>query len=339
MAPSDELDTDLIVSGTRAAPTETRHRVTTSDGVELHITHVHPAHPGTQAPVMLVHGLGANRFTFHFPERSFARYLATAGFDAFVVELRGAGASSRPRSWDFDDYLFLDLPVVIDWIRRRTGSPAIHWVGHNSMGGILLMCYGIAHEDTGLLSGVTVGSALDYSIGATGFERLLALRPIIERLPAVPWGRLVRMLAPTLGRRIETPLERFNVVPSNIEPHISRQLHARAFGTIPTPLLSTLATTFEQRGLRTRDGRVYFWEEAPTLELPLMLIAGSGDQQVSMEAVEATAARIGGEQVVVERFGRAHGQADDYGHFDLLLGRRAAREVWPKIARWLRRNR
>jgi len=35
------------------------------------------------------------------------------------------------------------------------------------------------------------------------------------------------------------------------------------------------------------------------------------------------------------RFGKAHGQAEDYGHIDFLVGRRAPDEVWPTITRWL----
>ena len=35
-------------------------------------------------------------------------------------------------------------------------------------------------------------------------------------------------------------------------------------------------------------------------------------------------------------FGRDHGHLDEYGHFDLILGRRARTEVWPHIVDALR---
>jgi hypothetical protein len=37
----------------------------------------------------------------------------------------------------------------------------------------------------------------------------------------------------------------------------------------------------------------------------------------------------------VRVFGPEHGHADHYGHFDLLVGRNAVREVFPHIDRWL----
>ena len=37
-------------------------------------------------------------------------------------------------------------------------------------------------------------------------------------------------------------------------------------------------------------------------------------------------------------FGKEQGHADHYGHFDLLMGRRAGREVFPHIDRWLDAN-
>ena len=34
-------------------------------------------------------------------------------------------------------------------------------------------------------------------------------------------------------------------------------------------------------------------------------------------------------------FGKSHGHVDHYGHFDLLMGRRAKEEVFPHIDRFL----
>ena len=36
--------------------------------------------------------------------------------------------------------------------------------------------------------------------------------------------------------------------------------------------------------------------------------------------------------------GKSHGEVDDYGHFDLLMGRRAQSEVFPHIDRFLDEN-
>lgn len=316
------------------------YEVRARDGVRLSVTRYRPA-SGSGPAVMLVHGLASNRHTLDFDlgpvagaPRSLARYLAARGFDSFVVELRGSGRSECPaQGWDFGHHLTEDLAALVSWVLETTGREQLHWVGH-SMGGLLLFCYGIQFGCEQLASGVTVASALDYRTGATGFRSLLRLRPVLERLPSVPYGALVHAVSPVVGRRVGTPLESFNVVRENIEPWASRRLHANNFGTIPSALLTSLATTFESRGLRDRAGTLFYWEEAAAFCAPVLMLAGHGDRQVSVPAVEATAGRLGGE-VSVERFGRAAGHACDYGHFDLLLGRRATSEVWPRIAQWL----
>src|SRR5205814_884146 len=92
--------------------------------------------------VMLVHGLGANRFSLHCEGRSLAAWLATRGFECFVPELRGAGESERPKvSWDLDDYLERDVPALLEAVTRRALGP-VDWVGH-SLGGVLLLLHAI----------------------------------------------------------------------------------------------------------------------------------------------------------------------------------------------------
>ena len=41
---------------------------------------------------------------------------------------------------------------------------------------------------------------------------------------------------------------------------------------------------------------------------------------------------------IPEFYGRRFGQANDYGHWDLILGRNASEEVWPDVIRWLRND-
>src|SRR5712664_2972852 len=56
-------------------------------------------------PVLLCHGLSANRASLDFgvPRYSLALALANAGFDCFALDLRGHGDSRRgsPRAWSF----------------------------------------------------------------------------------------------------------------------------------------------------------------------------------------------------------------------------------------------
>ena len=310
-----------------------RYLVRARDGVALHLRRVREPGARRGRAVMLLHGLASNHEGFHFPGGlSMARYLARRGYDVWLPELRGHGAS-RPRrfDWRLDDYLQLDLPAILAGIQRYSGAEEISWVGH-SMGGILLMAYGMLYDDHPIDRGVAVGSALDYKVGGSGFAELLALRPVLERMTAIPYGTLIHLLSPAFGRGLR-PLEVFNAWPTNIDPEVLRGLHARCFHTIPVTLLSSLATTFDDQGLRLRSG-FRFTEETHRIDFPLLLIGGSRDQQVHHEAVAYTGELIGATAQVSIR-GADQGDGDHYGHWDLLIGKRAEEEVWAEILEFL----
>ena len=310
------------------------YEVRAKDGLRLHLRRVRPPQFGqTGATVMLLHGLGSNHQGFHLPGRSLAKWLAERGHDVWMPELRGHGSSQTRRyDWCLDEYLEYDLPAILGAIRRFGATDEIHWVGH-SMGGILLMSYGILNPEAPIARGMAVGSALDYSVGETDFAQLLVLRPLLERLVAVPYGSLVHLLAPVMGGGALEAVERFNVWPTNVEPEIVQQLHARCFHTIPISLLSNLATTFEPCGLCLRSG-FPIRDNAERFPFPIKLIAGSRDAQVAVEAVEYTAEIIGGNADLVV-CGPGGGCEDHYGHWDLLVGRSARHEVWPLVAEWI----
>lgn len=312
-------------------PPETLH-TWTSDGLRLAIHRVPP--PGGRGPaVILCHGLSTNHEGFHFAERSLAGWLAARGWDCYLPDLRGAGASESPGlCWDLDDHVYRDVPAILAEVLRSSGQERVHWIGH-SMGGIILLCHGIAHPDAPIASGVAIASALDYRLGNSGYRNLLAIKPLLEKLPGIPYGAFVHLLAPLLGR-FPTPLDAFQVCYSNIEPELIRRLHARCFHSIPISLLRSLATTFEERGLCNRDRSLHYLEEAGSFSIPVRLLAGSADRQVSVDAVRHTAGLLGGTSDF-RVFGTAFGHGDEYGHWDLLLGRRAETEVWPWLFDWL----
>jgi pimeloyl-ACP methyl ester carboxylesterase len=86
--------------------------------------------------VLLLHGFAQNRRTWL--EGPLPRLLAARGADVWIGELRGHGASERPRPGargGLDAHLELDLPALFAAI-RATGPRALALVGH-SMGGLL----------------------------------------------------------------------------------------------------------------------------------------------------------------------------------------------------------
>src|SRR5205807_648059 len=134
---------------------------TTADGWRLGIRRIRPAQldPG-KYPVVLCHGLGLNGTFWTITDDNLADLLTARGYDVFVVDMRGSGASHRVGSvgrlnaalrqtpllefgegrWTMDDEAFYDVPAILDFIRETTGHDRVNWVGH-SLGGMLMFAF------------------------------------------------------------------------------------------------------------------------------------------------------------------------------------------------------
>ena len=102
----------------------------------------------TKPPVVLVHGLAQNRYSWHTTQRSYSAWLAAEGWDVWNLELRGHGRSREAEdeleekqhtvgrgAESFDDY-------CEDVIACARALPSrAFWMGHSMGGGAL---YGAA---------------------------------------------------------------------------------------------------------------------------------------------------------------------------------------------------
>src|SRR5262245_61972458 len=82
-----------------------RYDARTRDGWRLALYRFRPRRGSHRTPVLLCHGMSSNRWDMDGPGRiSIARYLRRQGYDVWVVELRGAGRSTRPTWWNGKRY-------------------------------------------------------------------------------------------------------------------------------------------------------------------------------------------------------------------------------------------
>jgi polyhydroxyalkanoate synthase len=238
-----------------------------------------------------------------------------------------------------DDYIERDVPAILDAVRSDSGQAQVSWVGH-SMGGILLMFYGIEHPDAPIHRFVALGSALDYRPGHSTFRDLRATRRLAGSwLKTLPFGDIARANAWVAGQGPRLGPEKMNFWRSNMDRDVLRTLMAQGFDAISMQVLDDLDTTFNPLGFTRDAGKIAYLGRAGDFRVPTCLIAGTRDEQAVPETIDATMRLLtGARELEVKRVGRAFGEADDYGHVDLVVGKRADREVWPTIIKFLGRE-
>jgi oxygen-independent coproporphyrinogen-3 oxidase len=289
----------LVESEPMSAPgrPHTRHRVLAEDGVALSLTRVFGA-GGPGDPIVLTHGTFSNATIC----ARLADYLAASGFDCWVLELRGHGASQRvvPRP-SFEAFGLLDVSAALKAVRTHTDRPVV-LVGHSG-GGLAFLMHLVrqpsAHAD---VRGVVLLASQATEACATWSGRLF-----------VGFGRLTDL---TLGY---TP--------------------GRALGLGPEDEPGGVLTEW-YRWNRTRlwtghDGFDYLAALA-NLSVPALCIAGAGDRFIAPPAgCRRLYDALGSADKAWLLAARSEGFSEDFGHARLIASRPAQREIWPRVRDWL----
>lgn len=301
-----------------------------------------PDTPRFQEPVVLCHGLGANRFNLDFTDDgtgsdrlSLARALQRAGFDVWLLELRGRGRARVPpgADWTADDEVEEDVPAAIETVLDLTGAERIYWVGH-SWGGILqYLLHARRHRDAERVAGlVTIASPATLRFQRAGRWLFhapgLFLARLGLRVPLRLLGKLglvfswpIRWLGGLFLadlHAMDGPVLRrvFASLVDDINPGVVRQ----GLGWLSTGDFSNL------------DGVV---DDFAHYDKPLLLMVGSHDRICPVASLSHLKDRVVSDDVTLRVLGTATGFSSDYGHGTILIGRHAPDEVFPLIRGWL----
>lgn len=328
------------------------HFVTTADGWRLALgRHLPRGEPVPDAPpVILCHGICANRFFMAFGERqSLARYLATAGFEVWVPELRGAGLSAAPPdagrrawAWDLDTLIDQDVPAILALVTERAGARQADWVGH-SMGGMVIYGHLSKHGgDPRVRSLFTLASPGDLTLVKPSIRGALGLCESLARVfSAVDIRALGGLFAPFAGPLLRAPQPGPFVNADNMESSVARRAMAHLLVDINLRLMTQFSVSaFSGRpGILDARGQDNYLDGLANVEIPAFFAAGAADGVALPDSVRATFEAWGGDDSEFRVFGRHHGEAADYGHGDIVLGPRAPDEVFPRVRDWLLRER
>ncbi|MDV9030717.1 alpha/beta fold hydrolase [Pseudomonas sp. RAC1] len=273
--------------------------------VELAVTRLGLAdQPAERAvPVILLHGSFSNRRFWYSPKGiGLGAFLARAGFDVWIPEMRGHGLSPRNRQWRANcvaDYARFDLPVIGTFVQEMTGQ-APHWVGHSLGGTTLVAALGGGYLDPNSVASVAL-------FGTQVTRRYWPLK-----LPPVVWGArlLLKRFAQLSGPRLKRGPE---------DEPIGLALEWLRWQGL-----------FGRFGVKDRD----WWAGLAEVRVPLLAVAAVADTQDPLWACRALFEQWGDARKRFLRLGREDG-FEAFGHVDMLVSKAAQDQVWPQVERWL----
>jgi pimeloyl-ACP methyl ester carboxylesterase len=317
------------------------HLVRTRDDWRIALYHYAAPSRRYETPILLCHGLGANRFNFDLgPEVSLARYLQQKGFDVWSIDLRGRGNSGRcargerfsGKTHVFDDYVQEDAGAAIRHVLGETGTSQVHWIGH-SMGGLVLYAALQGEVAESIASGVAIASPGSYvHTGRASLSHVLFY--VMRIFPRIHLSFLAAGLAPLIAR-IRLPGEALFLNRDNVETGPVERALCYLVADVSRGEIIQFLDWMKSGDFRTYDKGTSYEQNLRKVRRPLLLIAGAKDYLVPPASVAAAFDRIASDRKKFLVLGRDQGQEEDYGHGDLLMGKNVNREVFPRILEWL----
>lgn len=318
----------------------------TKDGWPLTVERFRPQSASSapkKRPVVLCHGLLSNRNYFKLDgEGSLPLVLARAGFDTFVVDLRGRPDAGRPGwyvgehtyDYDIDDYVSQDLDAILAHIGRETGTSGVSWLGH-SMGGIVAYARAGTFRDPRIEALITVGSP--GFLGPASKNLFFGYRagPALRIFPVVSAERFSGLEAATNLPLSARPVRDTLFADEDWTHGEYRLLLRYAVSDASTGELRQFTNALEDGEVRTRDGRISYSSNITNITVPALLFGGRKDALADPLVVRRVYDTLKSPDKTMVIAGLAEGFAVDYGHADMLVGANARRDIFPRIVTWL----
>ena len=293
-------------------------------------------------PVILIHGMLVDSRFLDFGRASLTAHLAEAGFDVWNLSLRGTGRSLNPlgwgkKPWTLDDILKDDLPAVVEYVKKATGSAEVFVVGYE-LGGALAFAHAGTDPDHGVAGIVSVAAPMSFdSPEQARLDILLELdgRPML-RNALLYWSSsgLNRYLFMLPGFKDTF----YN--PRNLTPQAAQALMEELLVPVNPGVLDHLVTIVDKEEFVSADGAVSYRDMLSEIRVPVLIIGGGADPIAPPEALRNVYDELASEDRDLMIFWSDPDEDVSYGHFDLILGKKAKDEVFPLIRRWLQsRNR
>ncbi len=324
-----------------------REKVLTKDNWTLTIEHLPSLNQSFKRryPVLVCHGLGANRNYFKAnDENSFVRNLQRAGYDVWLMDLRGRVDAEDTGYWlgrhtytySIDEYIKYDLDAALEYVLNKTGAAKVNYVGH-SMGGIVMYSRLGSMQEDRVANMVAIASPMSFLPYTKWMFNLYRMRNAMVLFPVIPI-RPSALVASFVPESFFAPFANAFYNPENTDTLVKKQLLRKSVNNISKREIKQFLEMTERGELYSADGKISYTDNLKNVKLPVYLVAGRRDELADPAVIRDVWERLGSKDKTFEVFSRAQGLVDDYGHTDLVFGKKAHTEVHPKIIEWLNKH-
>jgi pimeloyl-ACP methyl ester carboxylesterase len=162
------------------------------------------------------------------------------------------------------------------------------------------------------------------------------MSPGLALLPALPAGSLA-----ALDRELGLPLAPSILTETifqeeNIPDRTYRDMEEQAVSDASKPEMRQFLRGVLRGEFVSADGRVSYTSALSAVHTPTLVVVGRADELADPLVGRGVFDRLGSSDKELIVAGKAEGFSTDFGHVDLLLGPAARKEIYPRIASWLK---
>lgn len=340
----------------------TIHPVETADKLGLTLTRF--LRGPSESPVLILHGLTTSSDMFIMPEHyNLVQYLLDHGFtDVWCLDYRMSNRfvyNLRPHRYTLDDIALYDHPAAVREIRRHAGTRRLHVISH-CLGSLsfLMSLFGEAVSDITSVVANSVGLIPRVS---PWMRAKVRLAPLFERVLSQPFisprwaddpiptvGKLVSRLVSLGHHECDEPACHMlsfmwgEGAPAlyeheNLDPITHRRGRDLYGGTgvhysrhMARMIKAGRAVKYDPRDSRYQSLPDDYLANAGRIRTPVLLLAGEKNRifwdsaAACFEALESVAPGRHRLELI-----------PGYGHQDIFMGKRIAKDVCPTITRFL----
>lgn len=298
-------------------------------------------------PLIMCHGMGVNHHHLDDAnELSLAIYYQKAGFDVWLVDLRGCGNSTKSVIWrqdkrfDFDHYVNYDVPCIIKYVCEQTGAPKVHWLGH-SMGGMVLYGYAAKFDISKIASATLLASAIDFSEWTIPQNRIFwwIFYYIFKFLPGIYHRTISRFLfpiIPPIAKFFQHPKSLMKIVYfENMSKIQSWKFLYNALADLPKGLVLQTIRWVAEGNMSDCTSTISYTSGAEKLTCPSLIVASSGDLTIPLSSIKAGYELAPEGDKTFYYLEPSVQEATMFGHADMIYSSACFTEFFPLIRNWL----